>query len=256
MGNVLSRQYETPFHIAQIDYNIYSIEELAYYLYHYTAIVDRDFFTPELADYVEQVLGKRMVAQRMRELMHQKDPVQDLILLLVKCADYFDEIELVSLQKKLDERREESELQKAQERVKALEQLGKYIQAAECCTNTLQHAPKHEATPEFLAEMTGELGGIYGKMLKFDAAEASLRESMSIFPTAEVRQKMVFLLLIQGRDAEILDYREEFGLTEPVVRECERQFQKARKIYRETKPSEPPGVEKLKAEYRKENGYH
>ncbi|MCD8118360.1 MAG: hypothetical protein LUE29_02495 [Lachnospiraceae bacterium] len=256
MGNCLSRQYETPFHIEQTGYNIYSIEELAYYLYHYTAMIDRDFFTEELAAYVEQVLGKRMVAQRMRELMHQKDSVADLILLLVKSADYFDEIELVSLQKKLDERKGESELEKARDRVKALEQLEKYIQAAECCSDILEHAPKHEATPEFLAEMTGELGSIYGKMLKFHAAEAAFRKSMSIYPTPEVRKKMVYLLLIQGRDAEILDFREEFGLTEPVVRECERQFQKTRKIYRETKPSEPPGVEKLKAEYRKENGYH
>ena len=49
---------EKPYYITEINKNIYSIEELNYYLYNYLYLVDEEFFSESLIDYIENELDE------------------------------------------------------------------------------------------------------------------------------------------------------------------------------------------------------
>ncbi|MBE5922304.1 MAG: hypothetical protein E7269_06085 [Lachnospiraceae bacterium] len=255
-GVFLSKQYAMPYYIAEIDKNIYSIEELSYYLYHYLPIVERDFFCDELVDYIEQVLGMKMIGNRMREYIHQRGTLADLVLLTVKSTDYFDEIEILALQKRLDERKKMSPAGLALDKAEAFVKLGKYGQAVETYKVCLTKGQEEKAGEDFFSQIHCRLGSVYGKMLRFEEAEDAYRQSMIIKANKEAQMKMVLLLLIQGREAELPVYIKAFNLSEPQVRECERQYGRARQTYLQTKPREMKDLAEMKANYRRENGYH
>ena len=45
---------EKPYYIKEINKNIYSIEELSYYLFNYLYLIDDQFFSEGLIDYIEK----------------------------------------------------------------------------------------------------------------------------------------------------------------------------------------------------------
>ena len=52
---------EKPYYIKEINKNIYSIEELSYYLFNYLYLIDDQFFSEGLIDYIrseERRVGK------------------------------------------------------------------------------------------------------------------------------------------------------------------------------------------------------
>ena len=51
-----SRKSDIPYKIPDASINIYSIEELSYYLYNNAYFLDENFFSDELIDYIEKNL--------------------------------------------------------------------------------------------------------------------------------------------------------------------------------------------------------
>ena len=47
---------EKPYYIKEINKNIYSIEELSYYLFNYLYLIDDQFFSEGLIDYIENTV--------------------------------------------------------------------------------------------------------------------------------------------------------------------------------------------------------
>lgn len=255
-GVFLSKQYEIPYYIREIDKNIYSAEELSYFLYNYLPVVDKTFFCDELAEYLEDILGMKAVANRMRDYIHQRGTLSDLVLLTVKASEYYGDMEILSLQNRLEERKKMTASLEAKEKAETFVRLGKYGQAAETYLSCLREGQAEQTDDAFQARIYCGLGNVYGRMLRFDEAEEAYRSSMRLSPNADAQKKFVLLLLIQDREKDILSYREEFQLSEPLVRECQRVYGRMKQICRQANPAVQRSLAEIKADYRKENGYH
>ena len=59
---------EKPYYITEINKNIYSIEELNYYLYNYLYLVDEEFFSESLIDYIEN----ECICNKKFRILHTK----------------------------------------------------------------------------------------------------------------------------------------------------------------------------------------
>ena len=55
-----------PFHLKDIDKNVYSIEEIGYYLYNYVYLIDESFFDEDLVRYIEEDLKLTFIADGIR----------------------------------------------------------------------------------------------------------------------------------------------------------------------------------------------
>ena len=55
MNNIIlcTTHTQKPFYIKEINKNIYSIEELSYYLFNYLYLIDENFFGEKLINYIE-----------------------------------------------------------------------------------------------------------------------------------------------------------------------------------------------------------
>ena len=63
---------EKPYYIKEVNKNIYSIEELSYYLYNYLYLIDDTFFSDTLIDYIENELKQTTIASGLKQIIAKK----------------------------------------------------------------------------------------------------------------------------------------------------------------------------------------
>ena len=75
---------EKPYYITEINKNIYSIEELNYYLYNYLYLVDEEFFSESLIDYIENELKQTTIATGLRQALNKNGNLGEMIAFVIK----------------------------------------------------------------------------------------------------------------------------------------------------------------------------
>ena len=80
---------EKPYYITEINKNIYSIEELNYYLYNYLYLVDEEFFSESLIDYIENELKQTTIATGLRQALNKNGNLGEMIAVVIKNSGYY-----------------------------------------------------------------------------------------------------------------------------------------------------------------------
>lgn len=93
----------TPYHFKMSGVNIYSIEELCFYLYENIYMVNQEIFTMELCDFVEKELGLPERAIKLRELLRVHASLKDLVVCILCSCDYYMEPEIKHILHIIDE---------------------------------------------------------------------------------------------------------------------------------------------------------
>lgn len=83
--------------------NVYSIEELCYYIYHNVTTLSVELRDIDLVDWIEQELGLVDRAKKLRELVLTEAGIKDIVVCILLSCDYYGEEEIKELLKSLDE---------------------------------------------------------------------------------------------------------------------------------------------------------
>ena len=67
--SLCTNHIEKPFYIKEINKNIFSIEELGYYLYNYLYLIDDEFFGESLINYIENELEQKTIASGLYQII-------------------------------------------------------------------------------------------------------------------------------------------------------------------------------------------
>ena len=104
MGLVTICKYKrtsTPFFIEQAGINLYSLEELAWFLYHNICLADRQMFGDRLCRWLSEEAGCADLARRIQTGIAAGSSFQNLVLSVVGAADLYDSRELSELGERL-----------------------------------------------------------------------------------------------------------------------------------------------------------
>lgn len=98
-GMILCRsEYsKRPYYIAGAAANVYSIEEICYFLYHDIYLVGADFFCEELFSFIEKDIKEPELARRLRFLSEQRAGLSELVLTVLRYVDFYTEEEIRQL---------------------------------------------------------------------------------------------------------------------------------------------------------------
>ncbi len=105
MGKVIlcaGKQAEQPYRFKSTGTNVYSIEELCYYIYHNIETVSEELFDTMLVDFMCDELGLKERALQVEKLIKTHAGVKDIIVTIFCSADYYEEEEIKELLKELD----------------------------------------------------------------------------------------------------------------------------------------------------------
>ena len=97
------KRAKTPYHFKMTGVNVYSIEELSYYLYENIYMVTEELFTQELCDFIDKDLGLTERAQKLREMIRVRAGLKDLVVCILCSCDYYMEPDIKHILHIIDE---------------------------------------------------------------------------------------------------------------------------------------------------------
>ena len=98
-----TKKARSPYFIQNISTNIYTLEELCYYMYNNIYSVTEEFFDQKLALWLKEQVGYETLAKKMKVLIERKNDLKDLVVTLLCACDYYKEDEVVKLVEIMDE---------------------------------------------------------------------------------------------------------------------------------------------------------
>ena len=110
-----SRYADRPYYISNMSVNVYSLEELCYYLYNNIYLIGTDLFDEGLVDYIERELGEKELAGQLEFLISENAGLSELVMTVLRYVDYYSEEEISGLSATIDE----LDTQNVSERLKA-----------------------------------------------------------------------------------------------------------------------------------------
>lgn len=84
----------TPYYIKEADINIYSIQQLAYFIYNYVMLISTNFITKNLIVYIDKMLEQNALAAKLNEMYNKKTSLPDMLLFILSNSNYYSDEEI------------------------------------------------------------------------------------------------------------------------------------------------------------------
>ena len=84
-----TKHSDKPYYIKEVNKNIYSIEEISYYLYNYLYLIDDKFFCEELIEYIDKELEQTHIAAGIRQIIANGGELGEKIAFVIKNSEYY-----------------------------------------------------------------------------------------------------------------------------------------------------------------------
>ena len=164
-----------PYYIDEVSLNIYSLEEMSYFIYHNPYLINSSFMNMELCNWIQREQNEPELARQLKELISQSAPLSLFIGKLLGSNGY---LSLNEIKKTMDvissfENKSEAECRKL--RADRLMEKNKLIDAVYEYETIIEQP--HELSPEVLGDTYHNLGTAYARLFFFDQATACYEQA-------------------------------------------------------------------------------
>lgn len=223
-----ARQSNNPYYIQAIDMNVYSLEEINYFIYNHMNLVYREFFCEKLFLYIENELELKGLAEQLRMLDDEDATVKSFILCILEKSGFYGPNELVKIQPLImninNMSRSERFLMEADNCFKQ----GKYGSALHIYLDILA-AREEGVNDSFFAKIAFSVGIIYARMFMSQNANAYFNMAYDLFPDPTYAKACVYMSIINGDDEELLRTIIKYKVTDEALAAIKNQIEKNKK---------------------------
>jgi tetratricopeptide (TPR) repeat protein len=208
---------EKPYYIKEINKNIYSIEELSYYLFNYLYLIDDQFFSDALIDYIENELKQITIAAGIRQIIANKGTMGEKIAFLIKNSGYYTEREAEKLENHLAMLSSKTAAERIKAKADILMDTEKYNMAINYYNSILGKAINKELPERFYGDVYNNLGVSYARLFEYEQAAAAFRCAYRLNKSAESLESVILCDLITNNDKRLRIDKEKYGVTDTVI---------------------------------------
>lgn len=173
---------KTPFYVENISTNIYTIEELCFYLHHNIYLLDETILNEALCFWLRDELGLKKLYQKLYPLLEQRQTVGEFILPIFKEINFLTHSEFKEMNERLQKLEEQPLLMRQKLKGDYLTRNGKYVNAIRIYQQTLADESGEKLGEQFAGQVYNNMGCAY--MHLFQTAEA-----LECFKRADARLK-------------------------------------------------------------------
>ena len=169
-----------PYYLESAKQNIYSIEELCYFLQDNIYLLDENIMTVEFCNWLEVELDAKQLADKLRALMEQKRGFRAFCLQLIVDSGYFSKNEMQFLGMKLQKMDHQSNYENR--KIKADQLMGKklFLAAIEEYQNLLLTSTGSPSDTRVSGDIWHNMGTAYAKMFCFERAVNCYEKAYSL----------------------------------------------------------------------------
>lgn len=219
------KKSDVPYRINDSDISIYSIEELAYYLFNNAYFIDDEFFTDNLAEYIEKNLNMKKIAGRLKLAERQRMSYVDKMMIIITGSSYYTEDEAKNFERELKEISTKSVQERMCAKANMLFNNGKYIAAKKIYDSILAMDINPSLKDEFYNNVHINIAKIYCNMFYFDSAVEHLHIVYDNNKSQEILKLVIMAKLMKSKvhDTDV-DLSEETAIDDKLVFVCKEEF--------------------------------
>ncbi len=191
MGLVTVCKYnrtKNPFFIERAGLNLYSVEELAYFLYHNICVVDRQLFDERLCRWLQET-GCQELAGKIRDDIRSGTDFQKLVLTVAGASGFFSPEEQNDLRERLNGLAGLKEQERLKMRADELLNNRNEWAAAEEYRHILKMHQNSSLGMEFYSAVWNNLGVCYARQFLFGRAARCFETAYEYHPDEELLEQ-------------------------------------------------------------------
>lgn len=205
-----------PYLIKESGINIYSIEELCYYIYNNTYMIGRELFCEELAEYVKVELELPSLAQKLKYGIDHNGEILTMVSDILSASNYYSAEERENIINTLKALSSKSKSERMKARADMLLERKKYISAANAYKEILNVNDEVYST-EFVATVWNNIGITYIKQFLFEDACKCFKTACDINRQEDYFDNMVCAAIFSANDNLIEDIVAQYQITEAMM---------------------------------------
>jgi len=203
MGLVTICKYKrskTPFFVEQAGLNLYSLEELAWFLYHNICLADRQMFDDRLCRWIGEEIHYPELAKRIQNGIASGTNFQNLVLSVVGAVDLFNNRQLAELGDRLKGLSSLQEQERLKMRADELLDNRNEWAAIEEYQHILRMHQNNRLGMEFYGAIWNNMGVCYARQFLFAEAAHCFEVSCEYHPdeTVEEQARLAHQLAEEG----------------------------------------------------------
>lgn len=181
------KKAQIPYYITAIGKNIYTLEELCYYLWEYVHLLEPELINKELLRWIELQLELKELAVVLGQKRQANAQLKELVLCILEAACYASEEELVQYRRRLKQSEDMSEFDRRRLKADDLVRSSKYYRALSEYQRLLEEEEAQEET--VAGSIYQNMGVAYARMFFFrESSECFLKAFLASPDRERMRQ--------------------------------------------------------------------
>lgn len=222
---------DTPFYIENISTNIYSIEELCFYLYNNLYLVDETILNGKLCDWLANVLGLQALAKKVRTLLEQKAQVGEVIIPIFKEIYYLSHEEMRIFSAKLEQYEAQPERVRMKMKADYLYGNEKYRNALNIYKASLRLPAPDETGSQFDGSVYYNMGCAYARLFDFSEARECFRTAYDLLHSNRVLTGYLTAVFLADGEDQMRKTANSLGVDPETTEKVREQIEEARESF-------------------------
>lgn len=175
-----------PYYIDNISLNVYSLEELCYYIENHLYLIEADFMSEELCLWIGQELDEKDLAQSLRSVLLGNGSLSDFTELILRSCGYCSEDTIRHIRSVLLDMQNKSVFECSKIRADRYMESEKYVKAIHEYRKLLGMEEECKKNPVLEGNIRHNLGTACAGLFLFDEAAAEFSECIPAEPEQRV----------------------------------------------------------------------
>ena len=242
------RRAENPFFIESVSLNIYSIEELCYFICQNLPLLDETILNETLADWLKEELHLRRLSQKLQQLLKRERSLGETVLPILREINYLSNTEFRDLEAKIRGMEEQPAPVRLKMKGDALVAHEKYIKAIEAYHSAMVLQRNSNLGPQFLGTVNNNMGCAYARLFQMDEACECFQKAYEQLHTLPTLKSYLFAVYLKDGEDAWEKKADEMGVDLSTREAMEREIASVRQ------PDVPSDLDQALAEWTRE--YH
>ncbi|MCR4908235.1 MAG: hypothetical protein K5985_05335 [Lachnospiraceae bacterium] len=175
----VGKRAKVPYYMESAGINLFSIEELGYYLYESVFLLDRSLMKSELVRFIERELELPVLADMLNHILLVEGSLSSFVVCILRYLNYCSEAQLAIVEKSLSEGYAEGNMHRRRIRGDKHVKAGRYLDAIREYTFA-ESALTDEVPVEETARLYHNMGVAYARMFLFEQAADYFKRSCDL----------------------------------------------------------------------------
>ncbi len=231
MGGLIlcGRKAKEPYYIVEAGKNVYTVEELSYYLYNNAYMVGEEFFDDGLISFISDELGMAAAGQRLRYLKDNKGRVKEMITAVLRANSYYTSDEIKEFEEFVENLSDMTPAQRLKSKADGLCGIRKYNSALRTYMNIISQQPDPKNDDSFYGTVWNNMGVVYEKLFLYNEAFNCFKMAADMCPVPDIKERLVMAAILCENEKLIDDVKNRYGLSDDDTDRCRRMLSAEKK---------------------------